>query len=125
MLNKLCINKCIYFSWTTHTSTDIGKAQQHINFLGRLKKESLPQKLLVKFYRCAECIDMHHILVSCNSTSKEQRALQRVKKKLHTVLPSIEDIYLSRYWSRTSKISSLLVGDTIDSGEIQDNYSSK
>jgi len=68
---------------------------------------------------------MHHILVSCNSTSKEQRALQRVKKKLHTVLPSIEDIYLSRYWSRTSKISSLLVGDTIDSGEIQDNYSSK
>lgn len=37
-------------SWTTHSSTVVGKAQQHLYYLRTLKRSGLLQKLLVNFY---------------------------------------------------------------------------
>ena len=97
-------------SWAAHTSTIIGKAQQHLFFLLKLRRAGLPQNLLVNFYRCAvESIITYCItawFTSC--TKKDQRDLQRLIKMAQYIigiqLPAIGDIYQARCQGRALNI---------------------
>ncbi len=67
-------------SWHIHTTSVVGKTQQCLFYLRKLRRENLPQKLLINFYRCA----IESVLAYCvpvwytSFTKAEQVAVQRV-----------------------------------------------
>ena len=40
-------------TWGTKTASAIGKAQQRLYYLRKLRRANLPQKLMMNFYHCA------------------------------------------------------------------------
>ncbi|KAL0174486.1 hypothetical protein M9458_030454, partial [Cirrhinus mrigala] len=88
-------------TWTTNTMSLSKKAQQHLHFLCRLKRASLPPPILTTFYR--ETIES--VLTSCitvwygNCTAADCKTLQwtvnTAAKIIGTPLPSLLDILLS------------------------------
>ncbi|KAK0142739.1 hypothetical protein N1851_019322 [Merluccius polli] len=97
-------------SWSSNTDSVIGKAQQRLYYLRKLKQDGLPQNLLINFYHCA----VESVLTYCMSvwfsscTKAEQEALQRVVKAvgriIGTTLPSITSVFTSRCLRRSKCI---------------------
>ena len=89
-------------SWSSNTASVIGKAQQRLYFLRKLKEAALPTALLVNFYHCAvESVLTYCVSVWFSSCTKaEQEALQRVVKAAGRIigspLPSIASVSTSR-----------------------------
>ena len=67
-------------TWRTNTTAITKKAHQRLYFLRVLRKNNLPQELMVSFYRCS----IESILTYCmgvwfwSCTTEERKALQRV-----------------------------------------------
>ena len=97
-------------SWSTNTASVIGKAQQRLYFLRKLKQADLPRALLVNFYHCAvESVLTYCVSVWFSSCTKaEQEALQRVVKAAGRIigspLPSITSVFTSRCRSLSQRI---------------------
>ena len=85
-------------SWNSNTTSVIGKAQQRLYYLRKLKQEGLPNNLLVNFYHCAvESVLTYCATVwFCSCTKAEQEALERVVKVASKIigspLPSISSV---------------------------------
>ncbi len=89
-------------TWTTNTMSLSKKAQQHLHFLQRLKRASLPPPILTTFYRGT----IESVLTSCitvwygNCSAADRKTLQRTvntaAKIIGAPLPSILDISLAR-----------------------------
>lgn len=68
-------------TWSTHISPQVGKAQQRLYFLRKLKHAHLPQHLLTNFHRSM----MESLLTDCckvwfsSCTAQDRRDLQRVR----------------------------------------------
>ena len=97
-------------SWNSNTISVIGKAQQRLYYLRKLKQEGLPQSLLINFYRCA----VESVLTYCLSawysscTKADQEGLERVVKAagrtIGATLPSIASVFSSRCLNRSKGI---------------------
>ncbi len=97
-------------SWGNIITLAVGKAQQRLFFLRKLKKANLPQKLMLNFYNCAiHSVLTYGLLVWLSScTTGEQQMIQRVVKTagkiIGTVLPEASTVYTSRCLRRTHNI---------------------
>ncbi|KAK0136455.1 hypothetical protein N1851_027436 [Merluccius polli] len=84
-------------SWRTNITSAVGKAQQRLFYLRKLKRAKHPQGLMVNFYHCA---------VDC--TRAEQEALHRVVKAAGRIigksLPEISTVFTSRCLHRVNNI---------------------
>ncbi len=97
-------------TWTTNTMSLSKKAQQHLHFLRRLKRASLPPPILTTFYRGT----IESVLTSCitvwygNCSAADRKTLQQTvntaAKIIGAPLPSILDIFLARCSSKTNSI---------------------
>ncbi|KAK3519770.1 hypothetical protein QTP70_003906 [Hemibagrus guttatus] len=97
-------------TWSLNTSSIPKKAQQRLYFLQRLRKAHLPPLILTTFYRGT----IESILSSCitawfgNCTVSDRKTLQRIvrtaEKIIGVSLPSITDIYSTRYIHKASSI---------------------
>ena len=97
-------------SWENNTASVLGKAQQRLFYLRKLRKEHLPQRLLSNFYRCA----IESVLTYClnvwfsSCTKAEQAAIQRLIKTAGRIigaeLPDIYSISSSRCLQRSNRI---------------------
>ncbi len=97
-------------TWTTNTMSLSKKAQQHLHFLRRLKRASLPPPILTTFYRGT----IESVLTSCitvwygNCSAADRKTLQRTvntaAKIIGAPLPSILDIFLARCSRKTNSI---------------------
>ncbi len=97
-------------TWTTNTKSISKKAQQHLHFLRRLKRASLPPPILTTFYRGT----IESVLTSCitvwygNCCAADRKTLQRTvntaAKIIGAPLPSILDIFLTRCSSKAKSI---------------------
>ncbi len=86
------------------------KSQQHLHFLHRLKRASLPPPILTTFYRGT----IESVLTSCitvwygNCSAADRKTLQwtvnTAAKIIGAPLPSILDIFLARCSSKTNSI---------------------
>ncbi len=98
------------FSWSDNIASIVGKAQQRLYFLRKLRRANLPQKLMVNFYRCT----IESILTNCmtawygSCTKAAQKALQQVVKTVQIIvgtnLPSLHHLYKTRCLRRVNKI---------------------
>lgn len=83
-------------TWTTHISNQVGKAQQRLHFLRKLKHAHLRPHLLTNFYRSV----MESILTYCctvwfSSCSAENcKSIQRVVKAAEQVIGPLSQIYI-------------------------------
>ena len=94
-------------SWDNNTASVLGKAQQCLFYLRKLRKEHLPKRLLSNFYRCA----IESVLTYClnvwfsSCTKAEQAAIQRLIKTAGRIigaeLPDIYTISTSRCLRRS------------------------
>lgn len=97
-------------TWSLNTSSLIKKAQKRLFFLRTLRRNRLPQKLLINFYRCTiESILTYACTVWYSScTAAERKDLQRVVKTAQWIvgspLPHLSDIHSSRLHKRASNI---------------------
>ncbi len=97
-------------TWGTNTASVLGKAQQRLYYLRKLKRANLPQRLMRNFYHCAvESVLTYGLLVWFSSCTKaEQQALQRVVKTaeriIGTSLPEITSVYTCRCLRRVHNI---------------------
>ncbi len=86
------------------------KAQQHLHFLRRLKRASLPPPILTTFYRgtiesvLTSCITVWYGNCSANDRKTLQRTVNTAAKIIGAPLPSILDIFLARCSSKTNSI---------------------
>ncbi|KAI5109546.1 gastrula zinc finger protein XlCGF28.1-like, partial [Silurus meridionalis] len=97
-------------TWSLNTSSITKKAQQHLYFLRRLRKTHLPPFILTMFYRGT----IESILSSCisawfgNCTISDRKTLQRIvrtaEKIIGVSLPSIMDIYTTRFIRKAHSI---------------------
>ncbi|KAK3551341.1 hypothetical protein QTP70_015022 [Hemibagrus guttatus] len=97
-------------TWSLNTSSITKKAQQCLYFLRRLRKAHLPPLILTTFYRGT----IQSILSSCitawfqNCTVSDRMTLQRIvrtaEKIIGVSLPSIMDIYSTRYIHKANSI---------------------
>ncbi len=97
-------------TWSTNTMPLSKKAQQHLHFLRRLKRASLPPPILTTFYRGT----IESVLTSCitvwygNCSAADRKTLQRTVNTAAKItgapLPSILDIFLARCSSKTNSI---------------------
>ncbi len=97
-------------TWTTNTMSLSKKAQQHLHFLCRLKRASLPPPILNTFYRGT----IESVLTGCitvwygNCSAADRKTLQRTEntaaKIIGAPLPSILGIFLARCSSKTNTI---------------------
>uniref|UniRef100_A0A3B5Q3T5 Reverse transcriptase domain-containing protein n=1 Tax=Xiphophorus maculatus TaxID=8083 RepID=A0A3B5Q3T5_XIPMA len=98
-------------TWNMNTLELIKKAQQRLNFLRVLRRNSIKEKLLVSFYKCSiESILTYCICVWYNSSTAAQRkALQRVvntaQKIIGCPLPSLEDLHSDRCLRKAQHIT--------------------
>ncbi|KAI4888927.1 hypothetical protein NFI96_005928 [Prochilodus magdalenae] len=92
--------------WEKNTISIIKKAQQRMFFLRQLKKFNLPQTLMIQFYTAIiESILTASITIWFgSSTSQERTKLQRIIRTAERIigcnLPSLQQIYTSRYTER-------------------------
>jgi len=97
-------------SWTTNTIAVAKKAQQRLHFLRILRKTNLQEKLLLSFYRCsiesvlAYCIPVWYAGCSAADRRALQRVINTAQKNIGCSLPSLEDLFSSRCFSRAAKI---------------------
>ena len=97
-------------SWGTHTALAVGKAQQRLYYLRKLRSAKIPEPLMVNFYHCAiSSVLTYGLLVWFSSFTKAgQQALQRVVKTagriIGTTLPEISTIYATRCLRRVHDI---------------------
>ncbi|XP_074532359.1 uncharacterized protein LOC141795402 [Halichoeres trimaculatus] len=89
-------------NWTVNTSELLKKAQQRLHFLKVLRKNNIPLRLLVSFYRCT----MESILACClcvwstSCTVAQRTSLQRIintaKNLTDCPLLTLEELHHSR-----------------------------
>ncbi|KAK7901608.1 hypothetical protein WMY93_018377 [Mugilogobius chulae] len=97
-------------SWGDHISKAVGKAQQRLYYLRKLKSAHISRPLMVNFYNCAiSSVLTYGFLVWFSSCSKaDQQALQRVVKAagriIGTTLPEISTIFSTRCLRRVHNI---------------------
>ena len=97
-------------SWKINTKSAVGKAQQRLFYLRKLKWARLPRNLMVNFYHCAiESVLYYGLLVWFGrTTKKEKEALRRVvraaEKIIGTRLPDVSDVFTTRCLRRTTGI---------------------
>ena len=97
-------------SWRTNITSAVGKAQQRLFYLRKLKRAKLPQGLMVNFYHCAvESVLTYGLLVWFSScTRAEKEALHRVVKAAGRIigksLPEISTVFTSRCLRRVNNI---------------------
>ncbi|KAK7921775.1 hypothetical protein WMY93_008677 [Mugilogobius chulae] len=97
-------------SWGDHISKAVGKAQQRLYYLRKLKSAHISRPLMVNFYNCAiSSVLTYGFLVWFSSCSKaDQQALQRVVKAagriIGTTLPGISTIFSTRCLRRVHNI---------------------
>ena len=97
-------------TWSTNISHQVGKAQQRLYFLRKLRQAQLPQRLLVNFYRST----IESLLTYCCTlwfnccTAEDKRKLQRVvraaERAIGTSLTPLRDIYTGRLQQKASII---------------------
>lgn len=69
-------------TWSNNTASVVGKAHQRLNYLRKMRRVNLPQRLLINFYHCV----VESVLTYCVSawyfhcTKAEKEALQSVIK---------------------------------------------
>uniref|UniRef100_A0A3B3RCJ5 Reverse transcriptase domain-containing protein n=1 Tax=Paramormyrops kingsleyae TaxID=1676925 RepID=A0A3B3RCJ5_9TELE len=88
-------------TWGTHTSEVVKKTQKRLYFLRVLRKNYIPEKLLVSFYRCT----VESIMVYClcawfsSCTVAQRKELHRIIKVAQRIvgcpLPSLEELHSS------------------------------
>lgn len=89
-------------SWSVNTRGLVKKAQQRLYFLRILRKNHLPQKLLLAFYHCAiESVLTYGLCVWYGScTTQDRMGLCRVVKAAESIvgcpLSTLEQIYATR-----------------------------
>ncbi len=89
-------------SWSTNTASVVGKAQQRLYYLRKLKSAKIPKQLMVNFYNCAiSGVLSYGFLVWFSSCTKaEQQALQRVVRTagriIGNTLPEMSAIFPTR-----------------------------
>ncbi len=89
-------------SWSTNTADVIGKAQQRLYYLRKLKSAKIPRQLMVNFYNFAiSSVLSYGFLVWFSScTEAGQQALQRVVrtagKIIGTTLPEMSSTFTTR-----------------------------
>lgn len=98
-------------TWTVHISHQVGKAQQRLYFLRKLKHALLPHHLLINFYRTT----IESLLTYCcavwfaSCTEQNRKDLQRVvraaERVIGTTLPPLRDIYTGRLQKKATCIS--------------------
>ena len=98
-------------TWSKNISHQVGKAQQRLYFLRKLKQAHLPQNLLINFYRAT----IESLLTYCctvwfaSCTVENRRDLQRVvrmaEKVIGTTLPPLSDLYAGQLCKKASCIS--------------------
>uniref|UniRef100_A0A8C1WEF3 Reverse transcriptase domain-containing protein n=1 Tax=Cyprinus carpio TaxID=7962 RepID=A0A8C1WEF3_CYPCA len=97
-------------SWGNNITLAVGKAQQRLFFLRKLKRAKLPHKFMISFYNCAiHSVLTYGLLVSFSScTVAEQQMIQRVVKTagkiIETVLPEVSTVSTSCCLRRTRNI---------------------
>ncbi len=97
--------------WDNHIESMVKKAHQRLYFLRQLRKFNLPQELLTPFYSAIiESVLCTSITVWFNSATKSDlRRLRRVvrtaERIIHTTLPTLNGLYLSRVSKRAGIIS--------------------
>ena len=107
----LGVNISENLSWSLNATCLVKKAQKRLFFLRKLKRNGLPQNLLINFYRSTiESILTYGCTAWYSScTDAERKDLQRVVKTAQWIigspLPHLSDIYSSRLHKRALKIS--------------------
>ncbi len=97
-------------TWTTNTMSLSKKKQQHLHFLRRLKRASLPPPILTTFYRgttesvLTSCITVWYGNCSAADLTTLQRTVNTAAKIIGAPLPSILDILLARCSRKTNSI---------------------
>ena len=97
-------------SWGTHIASAVGKAQQRLYYLRKLRSSHIPRPLMVNFYNCAvsSVLTYGFLVWFSNATQADQQALQRVVRSAGkitgTTLPEITDIYNVRCLKRARGI---------------------
>lgn len=97
-------------SWGINATSAIGKAQQHLFYLRKVKSAKLHQQLMVNFYDCAISSILTHgfIVWSSSCTKAEQQVLQGVVKTagkvIGTSLLEISTIYTTHCLHRVHNI---------------------
>ncbi len=97
-------------SWGTNTASVVGKAQQRLYYLRKLKSAKIPRQLMVNFYNCAiSSVLSYGFLVWFSSCTKaDQQALQRVVRTagriIGTTLPEMSTIFTTRCLRRVQNI---------------------
>ncbi|KAK3574575.1 hypothetical protein QTP86_010191 [Hemibagrus guttatus] len=85
-----CLALVENFTWSLNTSSISKKAQQHLNFLRRLRKAHLPPPILTMLYRGT----IESVLRSCitawfgNCTISDRKTLQRIVKTAEKIIGS-------------------------------------
>ncbi len=97
--------------WDNHTDSMVKKAQQRLYFLHQLKKFNLPQELLIHFYSAIiESVLCTSITIWFSSTTKsdlrrQRRVVRTAKRIIGTILPTLQELYISRVSKRAGKIT--------------------
>uniref|UniRef100_A0A3B3SGG7 Reverse transcriptase domain-containing protein n=1 Tax=Paramormyrops kingsleyae TaxID=1676925 RepID=A0A3B3SGG7_9TELE len=81
-------------TWGAHTSEVVKKAQKRLYFLRVLRKNHIPEKLLVSFYRCT----VESIMVySCTVAQRKElhRIIEVPQRIVGCPLPSLEELHSS------------------------------
>ena len=105
-------------TWTTHISHQVGKAQQGLYFLRKLKHAHLPHHLLTNFCRSTiESLLTYCCMVwfsSCTTQDRkdQQQVVRAVQRIIGMTLPPLKDIYTG--WLQ--KKSSCIVKDPTHPG---------
>ncbi len=97
-------------TWTTNTTSLSKKAQQHIHFLRRLKRASLPPPIITIFYRgtiesaLTSCIIVWYGNCSAADHKTLQQTVNTAAKIIGAPLPCILDIFPARCSSKATNI---------------------
>ncbi len=97
-------------SWGSHIALVIGKAQQRLFYLRKLKRAKIPQKLMVNFYHCAisSLLTCNFLVWFSSCIKAEQQAVQRIVETadriIGTQLPGIYTVHPSRCLHRSHNI---------------------
>ena len=101
-------------TWGINTTGLVKKAQQRLYFLRVLRKDNIPQKLLVSFYRCLiESILTYCLCVWFTSCTVAQRGMlqgviKAVQKIIGCPLLSLDELHRSRCLKKADSILILI-----------------
>jgi len=97
--------------WSTHIDCVLKKAQQRLYFLRQLRKFNLSKELLITFYLAivqsviCTSITVWFGSVTTRDRDRLQRTIRTAERIIGAELPSIQDLYWSRFRKRVVKIS--------------------